>query len=208
MATRNQSGRQMVTYASTKSDPICKWRAVSVDNLIELVSWLPKKAMKKESFRDYMFRNHDFDFFHTAYQLACQMALYYESEDGVFYPRFDHDPTRIEAEQYLHKWMERYYVPNPYTKRGFINVPPMHLLYALVQYIEDYPTKPNLATAGAALFGGEMGNITSVKTMLNSFAEILKIDANYDIQILVNRSGKIVVPFKRDDKKAFFEHFN
>lgn len=198
----------MVTYASTKSDPICKWRAVSVDNLIELVSWLPKKAMKKESFRDYMFRNHDFDFFHTAYQLACQMALYYESEDGVFYPRFDHDPTRIEAEQYLHKWMERYYVPNPYTKRGFINVPPMHLLYALVQYIEDYPTKPNLATAGAALFGGEMGNITSVKTMLNSFAEILKIDANYDIQILVNRSGKIVVPFKRDDKKAFFEHFN
>lgn len=198
----------MVTYASTKSDPICKWRAVSVDNLIELVSWLPKKAMKKESFRDYMFRNHDFDFFHTAYQLACQMALYYESEDGVFYPRFDHDPTRVEAEQYLHKWMERYYVPNPYTKRGFINVPPMHLLYALVQYIEDYPTKPNLATAGAALFGGEMGNITSVKTMLNSFAEILKIDANYDIQILVNRSGKIVVPFKRDDKKAFFEHFN
>lgn len=208
MATRNQSGRQMVTYASTKSDPICKWRAVSVDNLIELVSWLPKKAMKKESFRDYMFRNHDFDFFHTAYQLACQMALYYESEDGVFHPRFDHDPTRVEAEQYLHKWMERYYVPNPYTKRGFINVPPMHLLYALVQYIEDYPTKPNLATAGAALFGGEMGNITSVKTMLNSFAEILKIDANYDIQILVNRSGKIVVPFKRDDKKAFFEHFN
>lgn len=198
----------MVTYASTKSDPICKWRAVSVDNLIELVSWLPKKAMKKESFRDYMFRNHDFDFFHTAYQLACQMALYYESEDGVFHPRFDHDPTRVEAEQYLHKWMERYYVPNPYTKRGFINVPPMHLLYALVQYIEDYPTKPNLATAGAALFGGEMGNITSVKTMLNSFAEILKIDANYDIQILVNRSGKIVVPFKRDDKKAFFEHFN
>lgn len=198
----------MVTYASTKSDPICKWRAVSVDNLIELVSWLPKKAMKKESFRDYMFRNHDFDFFHTAYQLACQMALYYESEDGVFYPRFDHDPTRVEAEQYLHKWMERYYVPNPYTKRGFINVPPMHLLYALVQYIEDYPTKPNLATAGAALFGGEMGNITSVKTMLNSFAEILKVDANYDIQILVNRSGKIVVPFKRDDKKAFFEHFN
>ena len=118
MATRNQSGRQMVSYAPTKSDPICKWRAVSVDNLIELVSWLPKKAMKKESFRDYMFRNHDFDFFHTAYQLACQMALYYESEDGVFYPRFDHDPTRVEAEQYLHKWMERYYVPNPYTKRG------------------------------------------------------------------------------------------
>lgn len=208
MATRNQSGRQMVSYAPTKSDPICKWRAVSVDNLIELVSWLPKKAIKKEAFRDYMFRNYDFDFFHTAYQLACQMALYYESEDGMFYPRFDHVPSREEAEQYLQKWMERYYIPNPYTKRGFINVKPMHLVYALVDYIEDHPTKPNLATAGAALFGGEMGNISSVKTMLNNFAGILKVDSNYDIQILINRSGKVPVSVDRQDKKAFFEHFN
>jgi hypothetical protein len=208
MAQGNQSGRQMNTYAPTKSDPICKWRAVSVDNLIELVSWLPKKAMKKEAFRDYMFRNYDFDFFHTAYQLACQMALYYESEDGMFYPRFDHVPSRAEADTYLHKWMTLYYVPNPYTKRGFINIQPMHFLNALMQYMEDYPTKPNLATAGAALFGGEMGNISSVKSMLNNFAEILTIDSNYDIQVLVNRYGSISVPVKRDYKKAFFEHFN
>lgn len=198
----------MVKYAQTKSDPICKWRAVSVTNLIELVEWLPKNSMSKDSFRDYMSRHYDGDFFHTAYQLACQMALYYEGDDGMFYPRFDHVPNKQEAESYLHKWMERYYVPNPYTKRGFINIQPMHLLYALVQYMEDYPTKPNLATAGAALFGGEMGNISSVKTMLNNFAEILEIDSNYDIKILLNRSGQISVPLKRDDKKAFFEHFN
>lgn len=208
MAIRNLSGRQMVKYAQTKSDPICKWRAVSVTNLIELVEWLPKNSMSKDSFRDYMSRHYDGDFFHTAYQLACQMALYYEGDDGMFYPRFDHVPNKQEAESYLHKWMERYYVPNPYTKRGFINIQPMHLLYALVQYMEDYPTKPNLATAGAALFGGEMGNISSVKTMLNNFAEILEIDSNYDIKILLNRSGQISVPLKRDDKKAFFEHFN
>ena len=43
--TDNPSGRAMVKYPNTKSDPICKWRAVSVNNLIEIVSWLPKQAM-------------------------------------------------------------------------------------------------------------------------------------------------------------------
>lgn len=80
--TENPSGRAMVKYPNTKSDPICKWRAVSVNNLIEIVSWLPKQAMSKESFRDYMSIHYDGDFFHTAYQLACQMALYYEDNEG------------------------------------------------------------------------------------------------------------------------------
>lgn len=208
MTRNNPSGRQMNVYAPTKSDPICKWRAVSVDNLIELVEWLPKHPMKKETFRDYMYRHLESDFFHTPYQLACQLALYYEGNDGMFYPRFDHIPTKIEAEAYLHKWITLYYVPNPYTKRGFIGIEPMHFLNAIMQYMEDYPTKPNLATVGAALFGGEMGNISSVRSMLNNFAEVLTIDSDYNIKVLVNRYGPISVPIKRDDRKAFFEHFN
>ncbi len=208
MTNENLSGRQMVTYPETKSDPICKWRAVSVANLIELVEWLPKHPMPKEAFRDYMYQHLKSDFFHTAYQLACQMALYYEGDDGMFYPRFDHVPSETEASAYLHKWMKLYYVPNPYTKRGFVNIQPMHLLNALIEYMENYPTKPNLATAGAALFGGEMGNLGSVKSMLNNFAEILTIDSNNDIQVLLNNYGQVSVPVKREDKKTFFEHFS
>ena len=207
MAKKNVSGRQMNVYAATKSDPICKWRAVSVNNLIEIVSWLPKKPMSKDAFRDYMSRHYDGDFFHTAYQLACQMSLYYE-DDKRFIPRFDHVPTEDEALAYLTRWMSLYYVPNPFTRRGFINVPPMHLVNALLEYMENHPTKPNLATAGAALFGGEMGNISSVKSMLNSFANVLQVDSNYDIIVNVNNYGPVEVRVDRDDKKAFFEHFN
>ena len=197
----------MNVYAATKSDPICKWRAVSVNNLIEIVNRLPKKPMSKDAFRDYMSRHYDGDFFHTAYQLACQMSLYYE-DDKRFIPRFDHVPTEDEALAYLTRWMSLYYVPNPFTKRGFINVPPMHLVNALLEYMENHPTKPNLATAGAALLGGEMGNISSVKSMLNSFANVLQVDSNYDIIVNVNNYGPVEVRVDRDDKKAFFEHFN
>lgn len=207
MAKKNLRGRQMNVYASTKSDPICKWRAVSVNNLIEIVGWLPKKPMSKEAFRSYMQNHFDGDFFHTAYQLACQMALYYE-DDEQYIPRFDHVPSETEALEYLTKWMSRYYVPNPFTKRGFINIPPMCLVNAIVDYMNDHPNKPNLATAGAALFGGEMGNISSVKSMLNSFARVLEIDKNNDITILVDNHGTIEANVNRDDKKAFFENFN
>lgn len=197
----------MISYAPTKSDPICKWRAVSVATMVELVKDLPKSRLTKEEFRDYMARNVEGDYFHTRYQLACQLGLYYEDET-TFIPRFDHNVDEKVANAYLHKWIERYYVPNPYTKRGFIGVQPIHLLYALVDYLENYPSKPNLATAGAALFGGVMGNISNVKTMLNSFAEILTVDRDYNMTILVNRHGTIQVPVNRNDKLAFFEHFN
>lgn len=200
--------RKMNKYPVTKSDPICKWRNASIDTVVELVSLLPKTRMPSDLFRSHMIPYYGGAFFRTPYQLALQLALYYEDED-VFIPRFDHNITRDEALKYMHKWITKYYVPNPFTKRGFINIEPsIILLYGLMDYLEDHPTKPNLATAGAALFGGEMGNIGCVKFILNEYSNLIEVDDNFDMRLLLNRSGNITVPFKRDDKKAFFEHFN
>lgn len=52
--TRNQSGRNMIKYPKTKSDPLCKWRNASIDTVIELVSILPKTRLTKDKFREYM----------------------------------------------------------------------------------------------------------------------------------------------------------
>lgn len=197
----------MVKYDVTKSDPICKWRAVSEQNVIDIVTWLPQRQMSKTDFRNYMDESFDGDFFHTAYQLAVQLALYYE-DDTTFYPRFDHVPSIEEAQAYLHKWARLYYVPNPYTKRGFINVTPsINLISGFADYLEDHPSKPNLATAGAALFGGEMGNIGSVKRILNGYSNIIEVDRNNDMKLLAPSKEKVLVYNHRDDKKAFFEHF-
>ena len=198
----------MVKYAKTKSDPICKWRVASIDTVMELVSLLPKAKLSKTMFRNVMKDVYDGNFFHTPYQLALQMALYYE-DDKEYIPRFDHDISRDEALSYMHKWITKYYVPNPFTKRGFIDiVPSINLLYGLIDYLEDHPTKPNLATAGAALFGGEMGNIGCVKYILNEYSNLIEVDANYDMKLRLNKRGDITVPHDRNDKKAFFEHFN
>ena len=206
--TNNQSGRNMIKYPKTKSDPLCKWRNASIETVIELVSILPKTKLTKDQFRECMSKFYNGAFFRTPYQLALQLGLYYE-DDNEYIPRFDHDITEEEAIIYMKKWMQRYYVPNPFTKRGFINITPsINLLYGLVDYLENHPDKPNLITAGAALFGGEMGNVGCVKFVLNEYSQIIEVDHNNDMKLLVHKSGKIDVLNNRDDKQAFFKHFN
>lgn len=68
--------------------------------------------------------------------------------------------------------------------------------------------KPNLATAGAALFGGEMGNIGCVKYILNEYSNIIEVDDDNDMTLLSSKYGDVDVFLDRNDKLAFFEHFN
>lgn len=204
----NISGRQMVKYDRTKSDPICKWRTASIGTVIELVSYLPKERMSKDRFRYYMEDFYGGAFFRTPYQLALQLGLYYE-DDKEYIPRFDHDIDHDEAFSYMHRWIQLYYVPNPFTKKGFINVvPSINLLNGIADYLDNHPNKPNLATAGAALFGGEMGNIGCVKFLLNEYSNIIEVDNENNMILLSSRFGKVNVYNNRDDKKAFFNHFN
>ena len=204
--TTNVSGRRMKKYDPTKSDPICKWRTASIDTVV--VSCLPKVKMSKDLFRQFMTNNYGNSFFRTPYQLALQLGLYYEDEKE-YIPRFDHDITRDEALSYMHKWIQLYYVPNPYTKRGFINVyPSINLLNGIADYLENHPNKRNLATAGAALFGGEMGNIGCVKYILSEYSNIIEFDSENNMTLLSSKYGKVDVHVDRDDKKAFFKHFD
>ena len=111
-------------------------------NLIEIVSWLPKQAMSKESFRDYMSTHYDGDFFHTAYQLACQMALYYEDNEQ-YIPRFDHVPTEEEALALIRKLLS--YIPqNNLEEAPFVECtdPIDRLEDSLNDIIPDSPNKP------------------------------------------------------------------
>ena len=73
--------------------------------------------------------------------------------------------------------------------------------------MENHPTKPNLATAGSALFGGEMGNILCVRYVLNEYSNIIRVDGNNNMKLLLHKDGEIEVLNDRDDKKAFFDHF-
>ena len=148
-------------------DPICKWRSATPRNVVELVSSLPHTEMSEEDFKETI-ENKWPGFLHTPYQLACQLGLYVVN-NGIYTPRFSHDINETEAKAYLEDIVTRYYVPNPYTPRGFKNIKkPIVLEKAIVNYIESNPNETELKKIIGLLIMEEVGNFSSIKTFLSN----------------------------------------
>ena len=190
------------------ADIICRWRNGTPKNVVELVNALPHQTMKVSAFRRYMDSKWT-DFFTTPYQLACQLGLYCEADDGYYYPRFDHDINEKEAEEYLYHWLPRYYVPNPYVgKDGFKNIVcPTYVLKSLYDYTLANPGT-DYATAYKAVFKEEAKNNDDiVRNYINRYSKVMEMTKDGGLKIKENNSQNIFGFMDRNDKKAFFDNF-
>ena len=186
-------------------DPICKWRAARPHNVVELVNdILPHEEMPENDFYDIVY-NRMPGFMHTPYQLAAQLGLY-AVVDGTYYPRFKIDIDDEEATRYLENVVTKYYVPNPYTKRGFTNLDkPILLEKSIVEYLEKYPTQNDLEQILKHLIREDVGNYTATKTLL-SYSKLFTISGN---TITLNPNYKeMEIDVDRNNKRAFFEIFS
>lgn len=186
-------------------DPICKWRAARPHNVVELVNdILPHDEMSEYDFYDIVDKRMP-GFMHTPYQLACQLGLY-TVVDGTYYPRFNKDIDYEEATHYLENVVTKYYVPNPYTKRGFTNLDkPILLEKSIVEYLEKYPTQNDLEQILKHLIREDVGNFTATKTLL-SYSKLFTISGN---TITLNPNYKeMEIDVDRNNKRAFFELFS
>ena len=187
------------------ADVICRWRNPSPKTVVELVSLLPKKPMSSKEFRKHV-EAQEPDFFHTPYQLACQLGLYYEGKDG-YIPRFSRDITTQEAQQYLEFWITRYYAPNPFTRSLTTLKEPVLLLESLVKYLEYHGGSANLKTALTDIFKDPMGNLDIVANSLNQYSKIIKV-ANDTASLSVNYKQLMEQIPDRKDKMGFFFFFD
>lgn len=186
-------------------DPICKWRAARPHNVVELVNdILPHEEMPENDFYDIVDKRMP-GFMHTPYQLAAQLGLY-AVVDGIYYPRFKIDIDDEEATRYLENVVTKYYVPNPYTKRGFTNLDkPILLEKSIVEYLEKYPTQNDLEQILKHLIREDVGNFTATKTLL-SYSKLFTISGN---TITLNPNYKeMEIDVERNNKRAFFEIFS
>lgn len=186
-------------------DPICKWRAARPHNVVELVNdILPHEEMPENEFYDIVEKRMP-GFMHTPYQLAAQLGLY-AVVDGTYYPRFKIDIDDEEATRYLENVVTKYYVPNPYTKRGFTNLEkPILLEKSIVEYLEKFPSQNDLEQILKHLFREDVGNYTATKTLL-SYSKLFTISGN---TITLNPNYKeMEIDVDRNNKRAFFEIFS
>ncbi len=192
------------------ADAICRWRNGTPKTVVELVNSMPHKKMLSSDFREFMSNYYDGDFFHTPYQLACQLALYYESEDGYYYPRFDHDITEEEAEQYLLSWFPKYYIPNPYTgKDGFKNINcPTYFLKSLYDYTKLHPNCQYKEAYKNVFKEDAKNNNDIISNYINNFSQVLTFSKVGFLNITDFNPNKIFNNMDRDNRKEFFDNFN
>ena len=192
------------------ADIICRWRNGTPQTVVELVNSMPHKVMPSSDFRNYMTQHWNGDFFRTPYQLACQLGLYCEAEDGMFYPRFDHDITESEALDYLEFWITRYYVPNPYTgKDGFKDLKcPTYVLKSLYDYVVAHPDC-NYSEAYKAVFHeAAKNNDDIVRNYINNYSKVLTFSKNGRLNTTSYNASKIFKFMDKNDKKGFFDSFS
>ncbi|MGJ8684731.1 MAG: HNH endonuclease [Nonlabens sp.] len=157
------------------ADPICRWRNPYLDNVIELISYLPKTELPKAVAREFINEKFGGNFFHTPYQLACQLGLYHEN-DHSFFPKFRHSPSKEEVSNYLINWLKHYCVPNPYTKRGFKNVTPFSIHAELCKKLHTLQRTIEWDEIEIELFGEIIGNFDILKNSINEYSNVIKIE--------------------------------
>lgn len=191
------------------ADPICRWRNATPENICEIVKYLPKTEISKDEFKSIMAKSIWGESFNTTgYQLACQTGLYYISEDGIYHPRFINNISIKEAERYLHAWFKKYYVPNPYTKKGFKNIEkPMYFENTLIELLnKEKSCETNFPSLLNKMFNDEIGELDILANLINRYSDFLRVTDN-KILITMKDKYKMEINVDRNDKKAFFENF-
>ena len=184
------------------ADVICRWRNATPKTVCEFVQHLPHEQMSSEDFRLRMGN----DFFHTAYQLACQLGLYLEDQDK-YIPRFTHSITEDEAREYLEHWIQCYYAPNPFTKSLKGLAEPVFVLEELVKYLEQHDSSANLKDALTNIFHDPMGNMDIMTNVLNNYSKVIVVKNGY-AKLETNYKDYMKQMPNRNDKEAFFKNFD
>lgn len=184
------------------ADIICRWRNATPKTVCEFVRQLPHEKLSAEEFR---FRMGN-EFFRTAYQLACQLGLYFEDADN-YIPRFTHNITEDEAEEYLEHWILCYYAPNPFTKSLKGLDTPVYVVEKLVEYLEQHNSSAKLKEALTSIFKDPMGNLDIMTNALNHYSRVISIkDGNAKLE--TNYKDYMKQMPNRNDKEAFFKNFD
>src|SRR5690606_20144694 len=115
---------------------------------------------------------------------------------------------------YTDSWFKKYYVPNPYTARGFANIQPKILFVDLCKLLYDVQAPIPWTQVKDSLFGEEIGNDDILVNVINTYSRLFQVK-NKSLQLkdgivyedLISSITSYTLP-ERNDKKGFFDHFS
>jgi len=200
----------MSGHKSEKKGPaiICRVSNVIPEMVCRYVERLPKQKMTEDAFRNYMGKR----WFQNEHQAPEQWGLYYI--DGTnYYPRFDHNITKEEADAYLYHWMRNLIVINPYTR--FKKQCDKKLVDSIVRELEMNPNEHDLKTIIRRIIDSDEPFVIYeiIANALNKYSRVLKVDIinkdeeRYNVSLLPNYKELLKTNYNMT-KKEYFELFD
>lgn len=200
----------MSGHKSEKKGPaiICRVSNVIPEMVCRYVERLPKQKMTEDAFRNYMGKR----WFQNEHQAPEQWGLYYI--DGTnYYPRFDHNITKEEADAYLYHWMRNLIVINPYTR--FKKQCDKKLVDSIVRELEMNPNEHDLKTIIRRIIDSDEPFVIYeiIANALNNYSRVLKVDIinkdeeRYNVSLLPNYKELLKTNYNMT-KKEYFELFD
>ena len=194
------------------ADPICRWRNSSIKQVMEFNALFPFRPTERFTVRRIVEERWSMlggkDFFTTPYQLAAQMAIYYEDETNI-YPRFDKYISIEEANVYINRWGKNYYAPNPYTKSMQQGQKAVVINNFLVNWVIDNGDRCSFNEALRNMFADTIGNTDILVNMINNYMEVEVVDGKLSLKGTTIRrkypADKVWPKVDVNDKKIFFE---
>lgn len=144
----------------------------------------------------------------TAYQLACQLGLYYINDKNEFIPRFRRDISHEEARAYMEWWVFHYIVPNPYTRSFKESVEPKPFVETLALYLNKNKGSHSFEEVLNSIYGEPIGNRSSTKYFLSEYTDLFEFDKNDNIALTPNFNLDMLSIEDRNNKEAFFHQFD
>ncbi len=154
-----------------EASPICRGKNLTLETVLAFINALPYEVMSKSEFMKYGEERLN-GWRQTHSQIARQMALYYEDENGYCHPRFTSKVKREDLIVYVCKWAERYFIPNLYTPSLNEYKSMCTNIYSFLKS-EVENGENSYSNACKKIFGIEMNNLDKVRVYLNSFTDLI-----------------------------------
>lgn len=195
------------------ADPICRWRNSSIKQVLEFNSLFPNRPTERVSARRSVELRWAMlggkDFFTTPYQLAAQMAIYYEDDTNI-YPQFDKLISLEEANEYITRWAKKYYAPNPYAKSMQQGQKAVVINNFLVNWVIEHGDQCSFREALSEMFVDSIGNTDILVNLINNFMEVEIVNGEISLKDSPLREkypdDEVWPNVDINDKKTFFEY--
>lgn len=190
------------------ASPICRGKNLTMETVLAFVNAIPTTSLPKEQFYEYGER-HLKGWKQTHSQIARQMALYYEDNNGICHPRFTKDVCIEQIIKYTWNWAHQYFVPNPYTPSLQNSEYISTNIYA---FIKNEILKGNTSFNEACnnIFGINLNNIDKVRVFLTNFTDIIIIEDEMFLNEKLNEANEYHIYPNIDIKTAedYFSYFS